>query len=100
MGQLDVHERADGAGPLLIILQADAVQVLNVVVAAPLYPDSEWKNAARHLHPRFDIDGRGYVLVTNHLAAVPVETIGRKIASLADHRFDIINALDFLFTGI
>lgn len=100
MRQFDVHRRMGDDNVLLVIMQADVVSDLNVVVVAPLYPASLWDRPARHLHPSFDIDGHHYVLVTNHLAAVATGTIGSRVAALADKRHDIVNALDFLFTGI
>ncbi|CAA7622907.1 conserved hypothetical protein [Magnetospirillum sp. LM-5] len=97
MHQFDVHQ---SSGPLLVILQSDMIGELNVVVAAPLVPAEDWPVPARHLHPVCLLDDSPYVLVTNHLAAVTKDRIGRRVGSVDAHRSDIINALDFLFTGI
>lgn len=100
MRQFDVHQPANGRGPLMVVLQADAVGGFNVVVAAPLYPVEDWEKPTRHLQPCLTIDGTPFVLATNHLAAVPRSQFGERVASLENHRPAILAALDFLFTGI
>lgn len=87
-------------GPLLVVLQADMVADLSVLVVAPLYPLTEWPKPARHLHPVIQFNGAPHVLVTNHLAAITKDKVGVCVGSLDSDRPDIINALDFLFTGI
>jgi toxin CcdB len=100
MRQFDVFRPMGGAGPLLLVLQADELSPFNVVVAAPLYRADEWEQPTRDLQPVLDVAGEEMVLVTNHLAAIPCNRLGTRVGSLADRRHDIIAALDFLFTGI
>lgn len=100
MRQFDIHRSADSRGPYLLVMQADVVNHFNVVVAAPLYPAHAWEKPTRHLQPSFEFLGEQYVLVTNHMAAVPRQQFGEVVASLDEHRSDILAALDFLFTGI
>jgi toxin CcdB len=100
MRQFDIHLSADGRGPYLLVLQSEAVNHFNIVVAAPLYPAHAWEKPTRHLQPSFDILGERFVLATNHLAAVPRQQFGEAVGSLDDHRSEILEALDFLFTGI
>lgn len=100
MRQFDIHRSADGRGPYLLVLQADVVNHFNVVVAAPLYPAHAWEKPTRHLQPSFEVLGERFVLATNHLAAIPRAHLGDLIGSLDEHRSDILDALDFLFTGI
>jgi toxin CcdB len=99
MRQFDVFRSLAG-GPLLLVLQADALGEFNVVVTAPLYQADEWQKPTRHLQPVFQVGDQNWVLVTNHLAAIPRSQLGERVTSLAEHRNDIIAALDFLFTGI
>ena len=100
MRQFDVFRSIHPGGPLLVVLQADELSPFNVVVSAPLYPAAQWEKPTLHLQPVMTVAGEAMVLVTNHLAAVPRAAFGAYVASLADHRTDIIGALDFLFTGV
>ena len=77
-----------------------AMNLLHVVVSAPLYPVAQWEKPTRHLQPVMIVAGEAMVLATNHLAAVPRAILGDYVASLAEHRTEIIGALDFLFTGV
>lgn len=100
MRQFDVFRPAHPGGPLLVVLQADELSHFNVVVSAPLYPVAQWEKPTRHLQPVMIVAGEAMVLATNHLAAVPRAILGEYVASLAEHRTEIIGALDFLFTGV
>ncbi|OAN49344.1 CcdB family protein [Magnetospirillum moscoviense] len=97
MRQFDVCR---SQGPLLVVLQADMVADLSVVVVAPLYSLADWPVPARHLHPIVQFDGSPHVLVTNHLAAITKDKVGACVGSLEAERPNLINAIDFLFTGI
>jgi hypothetical protein len=46
------------------------------------------------------VAGADYVVVTEELAAVRKNVLGRTVASADTHRYNIIAALDLLFTGI
>jgi toxin CcdB len=39
-------------------------------------------------------------MVTQYAGAIEVRELGEKVASLADRDHEIINALDFLLTGV
>jgi len=52
------------------------------------------------LNPVFTIEGHEVIMSTPELAGIPVRTLGKKVASLAKRRTDIIAALDFLITGV
>jgi toxin CcdB len=54
----------------------------------------------RTLMPVFEIDGRQYAMLTPQLAAVSTKQVGPKVADLAQHRDEIIAAMDLLTTGI
>lgn len=99
MRQFDVHLPV-GGGPLLLVLQAEAVSPFSIVVAAPLYPADDWHDPVRHLQPRLVIGDKDFILATNYLAAVPRSQFGTVLTSLEQHRATILAALDFLFTGI
>ena len=69
-------------------------------VVAPLLWAEAAGSPARTLMPCFEIDGRRVVMSTAELAGVSRSQLGPRVGSLADHRSEIIAALDMLFTGI
>ena len=102
MVQFDVHRAAGHSEPpYFVILQSDLLRAVKTVVVAPLYPSTERATPLLpRLHPVFDTaDGR-MVLMPTLMAAVRRNFLGAQIASLAEHRDDIIAAIDLLFTGV
>lgn len=51
------------------------------------------------LHPRLQIGGATYILVTHLAATVPVREFGSVAASLIAHEYVINRAVDMLTTG-
>jgi CcdB protein len=41
-----------------------------------------------------------FVLLVTSMTTIPVQSLGRAIASLADRRDDIFAAIDYLFFGV
>ncbi|MPZ39879.1 MAG: hypothetical protein GEU95_17830 [Rhizobiales bacterium] len=52
------------------------------------------------LHPSVEIDGIRYLILVEELAAIPRQTLGRVIGNAGVNRYEIVAALDMLFTGI
>lgn len=99
MAQFDVYANAFGSG-LLLDCQADLLSHLNTRLVAPLLlPDHAPKPAGR-LNPLLEIAGERYVMVTQYAGAVELREMGAKVASLAGHGREIMNALDVLLTGV
>ncbi len=100
--QFDVVANPDAAEaahrPFLVVLQSDLVSGLRSTVVAPLVPREQMKGAHR-LNPVLPVEGREYWLATHELFAVEQRILGRKLATLAEHRDAIIASLDFVFTG-
>ncbi|MBO6754834.1 MAG: CcdB family protein [Roseibium sp.] len=80
-------------------LQADLFDDLNTRVLAPLIPADEIESAISRLNPSFTINGRAHVMLTQHMAAVPVQELGDTVTDLSAHRDRITAATDFLFQG-
>jgi len=101
--QFDIVENRNfarrGQYPFLIVLQHDRVAAMRSVVAAPLVEFTAGLAASR-LHPLITIAGLDYVIVVEQLAAVEPNSLGRTIASAQSIRYDIVAALDLLFTGV
>jgi CcdB protein len=47
-----------------------------------------------------DVAGSRYTVLTEDLAPLPRNRVGRTVASAEPHYYDIIAALDLLFTGV
>jgi toxin CcdB len=84
--------------PFLVILQSDLASGLTSTVVAPLVPREKMTGAQR-LNPILAVEGREYWLATHELFAVEQRVLRGTVATLADQRYAIIGALDFLFTG-
>lgn len=97
MSQFDVYPGARGRGYLLDC-QTGAMCDLGSRVVVPLLPLIDITLIPR-LHPTFTIEGREHVMATHLIFAIPAERLGASVMSLEQHRFDILNALDMLFSG-
>jgi toxin CcdB len=99
MARFDVHRSRWSKVDLLVIVQADVFDSLDTRLAIPLLPKRSNRRAITRLNPVFEIEGKGYVLYTQHMLAVPVEGLKQPIANLANHRDEIVAAVDFLQQG-
>jgi toxin CcdB len=101
--QFDIVENLNPARraqyPFLVILQHDRVAALGTVVAAPL-ADATTVRAGSRLHVSIDVGGRRHVMLVEQLAAIQSSALGRVTASAEPVRYEIIRAIDLLFTGI
>jgi toxin CcdB len=104
MAQFDVHHNpasamADGA-PYVVDVQSEQVAGLPTRMIVPLVRLEDGVRAVGRLNPMVAVNGEALALMTHMMAAVPAIVLGRPVASLEDHRTDIIAALDLLFTGL
>lgn len=103
MQQFDIVENASSSSrgqiPYLLILQAPLFDELATRVVAPLVPLRGFGKPLEHLTPVISVAGTSFVVSIAEIAGVPLTALGPKIDSVSDKRFDIISALDFLFTG-
>jgi len=104
MAQFDVHRNLDARSrntfPYLLDVQTGLLDVLSTRVVVPLALAALAGKPADRLNPVFTIEGHEVIMSTPELAGIPVRTLGKKVASLAKRRTDIIAALDFLITGV
>lgn len=98
MARFGVYRNPGGVGYLLD-LQADLLHNMTTRVVAPLLPLDKAPKPARTLNPIFEIEGVEMVMVTQAMAAVPVQLLKNKILSLEPLRNEITAALDLLFHG-
>jgi toxin CcdB len=83
----------------LVVLQHDRVTALRSVVVAPL-TDAAAVRGESPLHTPITVAGRHYVMLVEELAAIQGSVLGRVVSSAAPIRYQIVRALDLLFTGI
>lgn len=98
MARFEVYRNPDGPGWLLDV-QADVMSHLNVRMAVPLLPPDDAPLPARRLNPLFVVEGRDAVMVTQFMAAVPTRVLQGAVATLGEHRDEIVVAIDMLLSG-
>ena len=87
--------------PFLLVVQHDVLESLPVRVVVPLTPQRSFgEKPLMRLNPVFQVDGTAVVMLTQMIGAVSTSSLGRRVATLAAKRTEIIGALDIVFTGI
>lgn len=99
MARFRVH-RLKSEDQLVIDLQSDFLHDLPTRVVAPLQSVDTVSWVIARLTPRFEVNGKTYVMATHRLAALPLAEIGPAIADLSSRADEITGATDFLFRGI
>ena len=103
MAQFDVYENTGSNSdsiPYLIDVQHDLLDLLATRVVVPLFRANAFPRPARTLNPVFEVDGARVVMSTAELAGVRSDVLGRRVGSLADHRAEIVRAIDVLLSGV
>jgi toxin CcdB len=104
MARFDVYEnpnrRSQQRVPYLLDVQADMLADLATRLVVPLLKASDFGPAAQRLNPVFRIGRQKYVMATAEMAAISRKQIGSRVGSLAAQSVDILNAIDFLISGI
>mgnify|MGYP001386504752 CR=1 FL=1 len=98
MTRFAVYRNPEGPGYLLD-LQADLLDHLNTRVVAPLLAADVAPKPAATLNPVIEIDGAPFVMVTQFMAAVPVQMLRTPVANAEARRGEIVAAVDLLFQG-
>jgi toxin CcdB len=93
------NRRARSIYPLLVVLQADAVEGDGHIVA-PLTTTTIVPAPPRRVLPVVSHDGQTYVVLMRLLVFLSVRHLGGPVGSIAQYRDDITRALDWLFFGI
>jgi toxin CcdB len=104
MARFDVHEnparRSRERVVYLLDVQADLLSELATRLVVPLITKSEFGPPAQRLNPVFKIGTKHYVMATAEMAAISRKNIGAHVGSLSAHSSEILNAIDFLISGI
>ena len=102
--RFDVFRNPNAAAkhiPFLLILQSELLAELPTRVVVPLARAIAIKGpSATMLNPEFEVGGVRVVMLTQQIAAVPLDVLRKHETSLEMQRDTILQALDFLFSGI
>ena len=85
--------------PYVVVVQANIFRRSSQRLVVPLVVESELKPFGR-LNPAFEIEGRRVFFQPLEVAAVPTKLLRNPIANLEQFRYEIISALDLVFTGV
>ena len=102
MAQFDVCQFTPkgAAGPLVVDVQNSLFDALATRLVVPLYLLKAADKPIVRLNLVVELDGEKYLLAVQEMTAVRSKALGKKVASLADYRDQIIAAIDFLTTAI
>lgn len=105
MAQFSVYQNKNSQSkkefPLLLDVQTNLLDALQTTVVIPLKKfESNKDNVLTQLTPIIKIDNVDYVALTPQLAGIQRKALGKHITIIEYARADVVNALDFLFTGI
>ena len=105
MARFDVYRNPDPASrgriPYLLDVQSELLEPIATRVVVPLCkPEVLSGKPAERLNPALQLEGREYFLLTPELAGVPRRILAEPVANLARERQAIVDALDFVFSGI
>jgi len=87
--------------PYFVDVQNNLMSELNSRLVIPLTPTTKVKDkVAKKLCPVIHVDDSDFILVTNQMTTVPKSILKPEVASLESYRYQIIDAIDMLITGI
>ena len=104
MGQFDVHRNPGTnreAIPFVVVVQSSSFDGFRRRVVVPLVRKSLLGQVHQpRLNPSFTVKGTAVVLHPLEIVSVPLERLGKPIASLASHGAKISDALDELLSRV
>lgn len=106
MQQFAIYRNGNSANqkafPYLLNIQSNLLRDLSTVLVIPLAPARAFPDDASltKLHFYVDVDGDRFVAVTSLLASISKKMLGARAADLSHRSSEIVNAFDFLISGI
>ncbi|PCH60575.1 MAG: plasmid maintenance protein CcdB [Gammaproteobacteria bacterium] len=105
MAQFSLYKNEDSSSnetyPYFIDVQNSLLSDLNSRLVIPLSPHGTLNNTnAKKLCPIIRIDEGNFVLLTHQMTSVPNSILKTKVTSLESFRYEILNAIDMLISGI
>ena len=87
--------------PFFVNVQNSLFSDLNSRLVIPFAGyDSLKRNEVERLCPVIPLLGKSYVLLTHQMTSVPVSILSKEEMSLEDYRYEILDSIDMLITGI
>ena len=87
--------------PYLVDIQSDLLSDVGTRVVVPLLKrTASTKKPIKNVMPMVRVDGQEFIMMVPQLAAIASASLGASVGSAAQHREEVVAALDFLFTGI
>jgi hypothetical protein len=87
-----------GRGRLVVVLQHQHFDDLATIMAAPLYSLQEIP-AIERLRPTVHVGRRRYRVAVDRMVAIPRRQIGQPVANAETARYELLGAVDLLFSG-
>lgn len=87
-----------GKNRLVVILQHDVLDSLTTTVVAPLYRPGEYRVVVG-LTPIVNVGRQRLVVAVDRLGAIRKQQLGKTVGNLEPHHYDLLRAIDLLFTG-
>ena len=105
MPQFSVYKNQDKRSrsiyPYFVDVQNSLLSDLNTRLVIPFAKPSSLNNAeVERLCPVIPINGIDYVLLSHQLTAVPISVLSKEEVSIESFRYEILDAIDMLITGI
>lgn len=97
MATFDIYRNDRG---YLLDVQSDLLDGLNTVLVVPLMPLDIAPIPIGRLNPVLEVAGERYSMVTQYMAATPMNALGRPVGNLKFTSYDKIKAaIDMIFLG-
>ena len=103
MAQFDVYANPSAASreavPYLVDVQSGLLEHFNTRLTMPLLRSPAGRLPGR-LAPRLQVNGEDLVLYAHQAAVVERRLLKKRVASLAGHAAQIVDALDTVISGV
>jgi len=83
----------------LLNVQSSLLDDLKSRLVIPLIKKPFRKSIIQILNPEIEIDNTTYIILTQQMASVPINYLGKLIENIEINRTEVLSAIDFLITG-
>lgn len=94
-------KRSKDSYPFFVDVQNSLFSDLNSRMVIPFTEHGSLnKTDVERLCPVIPVHGKNYALLTHQMTSVPIAILSKEELSLEDYRYEILDAIDMLITGI
>jgi toxin CcdB len=97
---INTDEDTNTSYPYFVDVQTEMLDALTSRVVIPLTTVLSNRNLPTNICPKIDINGEQFYLLTHQITTVSRSFLSKREGSITLNREDIINSIDFLFSGI